>query len=245
MKPALPGSAMAWDHLMSKGWLIINYVFYRALCTERSPVMAGQQSAVGLMEEFSEDALHIHAIADRFRNAGSRGELGTLIACEVLKYSLFELQVIGGRLNNEIGKLPSPYRERIRPYFIEQLFGMHHRLLTMHRNGELDRMPHPVSDRKTFCAFCDMLPAGCFVKEDRSELYPHFRQPRNRLFYYLVGAFAMFVLEEPGHPVGMPFPGGFTVEKRGSEYYCLIRDKEKEVFYSICNFCPAKQSEEN
>jgi uncharacterized protein (UPF0305 family) len=54
----------------------------------------------------------------------------------------------------------------------------------------------------------------------------------------------MFVLEEPGHPVGMPFPGGYTIEKRGGEYYCLIRDREKEVLHSICNFCPAKQSEE-
>jgi uncharacterized protein (UPF0305 family) len=90
-----------------------------------------------------------------------------------------------------------------------------------------------------------MLPSGCFVKDDRSELYPHFVQPRNRLFYYLIAAFTMFVLEEPGHPVGMPFPGGFTVEKRGSGYYCLIRDKEKEVPHSICNFCPALQSEEN
>jgi uncharacterized protein (UPF0305 family) len=55
----------------------------------------------------------------------------------------------------------------------------------------------------------------------------------------------MFVLDEPGHPVGMPFPGGFRVEQRGRDYYCLIRDKEKEVFSSICNFCPAKQTEES
>ena len=54
----------------------------------------------------------------------------------------------------------------------------------------------------------------------------------------------MFVLDEPGHPVGMPFPGGFRVEKRGRDYYCLIRDKEKEILYSICNFCPARQTEE-
>jgi uncharacterized protein (UPF0305 family) len=43
----------------------------------------------------------------------------------------------------------------------------------------------------------------------------------------------------------MPFPGGFSVEQRGGDYYCLIRDKEKEIFYSICNFCPAHQTEES
>ncbi|WAC05272.1 MAG: DUF2115 domain-containing protein [Methanoregula sp.] len=210
--------------------------------------MAGRDergTGAALMEEVPEDAAHIHAISLQLKEAQSRGELGVVIAREVLRYSLFELQVIGGRLNNEIARLPSPYRERIRPYFLDQIFGTHHRILALFRNGGLDRLKGPIEDRPAFCAFCDMLPAGCFVKDDRSEIYPHFVHPRNRLFYYLIAAFAMFVLNEPGHPVGMPFPGGFTVEKRGSEYYCLIRDKEKEVPHSICNFCPAKQSEEN
>ena len=210
--------------------------------------MAGEgreETKAALAEESCEDVAHIRAIAGRLREAGSRGELGTAIAREVLKYTHFELQVIGGRLNNEIARLPSPYRERIRPYFIDQIFGTHHRLLVLHRNGDLVRLTRPVKDPATLYAFCDMLPAGCFVTDDRSELYPHFRNPGNRLFYYLIAACAMFVLGEPGHPVGMPFPGGFTVEKRGSEYYCLIRDREKEVPHSICNFCPAKQTDEN
>jgi len=207
--------------------------------------MAAQPESAGLMQEFAEDAAAIQSIADRFRMAGSRGELGTLVACEVLDYSLFELGVIGGRLNNEIDRLPSPYKERIRPYFLLQLFGAHHRLISMHRTGEFGRMPDPVSDPETFRAFCDMFPQGCFAYEDWSERTPHLRLPRNRLFYYLISAFTMFVLDEPGHPVGMPFPGGFTVEQRGREYYCLIRDKEKDVPHSICNFCPAQQSEEN
>jgi hypothetical protein len=206
--------------------------------------MAAQPAAAGLMQEFVEDAATIRSIADRFRIARSRGELGSLVASEVLSYSLFELQVIGGRLNNEIDKLPSPYRERIRPYFLEQLFGAHHRLIAMHRGGEFAYLSGPVNDPATFSAFCDMLPSGCFAWDDVNERNPHLRQPRNRLFYYLISAFTMFVVEEPGHPVGMPFPGGYTVEKRGREYYCLIRDKEKEVPHSICNFCPAQQSEE-
>ena len=114
----------------------------------------------------------------------------------------------------------------------------------MHRNGEFRRKTEPVPDIVTFHAFCDMIPDGCFAWDESGERNPRFLNPRNRLFYYLISAFTMFVLEEPGHPVGMPFPGGFTVEQRGKDYYCLIRDKEKEVFYSICNFCPAKQSEE-
>jgi len=202
-------------------------------------------ASAALMEEFSEDAAHIHAMAQRLCAARTKGELGEVLAEEAQKYTLFELQVIGGRMYAEVEKLPSPYRERIRPYFSEQLFGAYHRLLALQRAGEFRRMQAPVADPETFAGFCRMLPAGCFSWNDQSERNPHFRNPRNRLFYYLMAAFTMFVLDEPGHPVGMPFPGGFTVEKRADGYYCLIRDREKEIVYSICNFCPAKQTEEN
>ncbi len=186
----------------------------------------------------------IRNVAARLQSAKTRGELGIVIAQEISRYSMFDLQIIGGRLNSDIEKLPSPYREAIRPYFREQIFGKHHKLLSMARSGEFGHLNGPIRDRGTFLEFCAMLPGGCFAWEDTRERNPYFHNPKNRLFYYLIAAFTMFVLEEPGHPVGMPFPGGFTVEQRGRDYYCLIRDKEKEVFSSICNFCPALQTEE-
>jgi len=187
----------------------------------------------------------IRYIVARLSAARTKGELGEILAREIQNYTMFDLQIIGGRLNTEIDRLPSPYRESIRPYFREQLFGKHHQLLALHRSRAFDRMNTPVRDEETFRKFCEMLPEGCFAWNDASERNPYFRNPKNRIFYYLIAAFTMFVLDEPGHPVGMPFPGGFSVERRGNDYYCLIRDKEKEVFYSICNFCPAHQSEES
>ncbi len=186
----------------------------------------------------------IRHTAARLQSARTRGELGTLVAQEIVRYTLSDLQIIGGRLNSDIEKLPSPYREAIRPYFREQIFGKHHELISLYRSGAFGRMTGPIRDRENFQKFCTMLAEGCFVWEDTGERNPYFQNPKNRLFYYLIAAFTMFVLEEPGHPVGMPFPGGFSVEKRGSDYYCLIRDKEKDVFWSICNFCPALQTEE-
>jgi len=186
----------------------------------------------------------IRTTTARLESSRTKGDLGTLIAQEISAFSLFDLQIIGGRLNSDIEKLPSPYREAIRPYFREQLFGKHHKLISMHRSGAFGRMRDPIRDRDTFEKFCAMLSEGCFVWEETGERNPYFQNPKNRLFYYLIAAFTMFVLEEPGHPVGMPFPGGFSVEQRGRDYYCLIRDKEKDVFWSICNFCPAHQTEE-
>jgi len=188
--------------------------------------------------------VEIHQIVRHFSQAQTKGELGLLLAGVMENYSLFDLQIIGGRLNSEIEKLPSPYREAIRPYFREQLFGKHHQLMSMYRSGTFTSMNIPLRDTELFIQFCAMIPDGCFAWNDQGERNPYFRNPKNRLFYYLIAAFTMFVLDEPGHPPGMPFPGGFSVEQRGRDYYCLIRDKEKDVFYSICNFCPAHQTEE-
>jgi Uncharacterized protein conserved in archaea (DUF2115) len=195
-------------------------------------------------KEFESAADEIREIVQRIGAARTKGQLGEILAIEVQRYSLFDLQIIGGRLNREISKLPVPYRENVRPYFMEQLLGKHHRLLLMYRTGEFSRKTGPLSDIAAFQGFCSMVPDGCFAWDECGERNPFFLHPKNRLFYYLIAAFTMFVLEEPGHPAGMPFPGGFTVEQRGNDFYCLIRDKEKEVFYSICNFCPAKQREE-
>ena len=186
----------------------------------------------------------IQELADRLSTAQTKAELGLILIHEIRLYTIFDLQIIGGRLNNEIDKLPPPYREKIRPYFREQLFGKHHQLLAMHHNKELAALNGLIRDPETFKKFCIMLPEGVFSWQDSSERNPYFRNPKNRLFYYLISAFTMFVLDEPGHPVGMPFPGGFSVEQRGRDFYCLIRDKEKEITYSICNFCPARQTEE-
>lgn len=198
-----------------------------------------------VMDQFPGEAVLIRETATRMGTATTKAELLDILAKEIANYSLFDLQLIGGRLYNEIRKLPSPYREAIRPYFMEQLFGMHHALVLMYRTRESSPLEGLIRNPMEFGDFCKIIPEGCFAWDDQSDRNPYLRNPRMRLFYYLISAFTMFVLDKPGHPVGMPFPGGFKVEQRGNEYYCLIRDKEKEVFYSICNFCPAKQTEEN
>lgn len=192
----------------------------------------------------SDDQEYVRSVARSLAAAKTRNELGECIARGVGDYSLADLQVLGGKLYTEVENLPEPYRSRVRPYFTEQIFGAHHQLLRMHRSGSLRGLASPIRDRETFDKFCAMIPEGCFAWDEHAERTPFVYSPKHRLFYYLMAAFTMFVLEKPGHPVGMPFPGGFTVEDRNGICYCLIRDREKEVFFSICNFCPAQQADE-
>jgi uncharacterized protein (UPF0305 family) len=204
--------------------------------------MPAKNNPSPLPDTADDEAGAIHQVARRMEAAVTKGDLGSILAEEVGRYSLMDLQVIGGRLHAEMIRLPDPYRKQVHPYITEQLFGAHHQLLAMHRSGRFLSMTEPITDRATFVEFCNMIPDGCFRWDESTERIPFRYTPRHRVFYYLMSAFTIFVLDRPGHPVGTPFPGGFRVEERNGSFYCLIRDREKEVPFSICNFCPALQT---
>jgi hypothetical protein len=189
------------------------------------------------------DYTTISEICTRIRLAETKGDLWKLLAGEVMQFSLLDLQRIGGKLRNETLRLPHSYGKKARPYLEEQLFGKYHELLLGYLNQKYLAWCMPISDRDRFDAYFLMVPRGSFCWDDGRERFSHGREAIYALFYYLICGFAMFVLDEPGHPVGTPFPGGYIVEERRGEYYCPIRDKEEDVFFSICNFCPALQLE--
>jgi len=78
----------------------------------------------------------------------------------------------------------------------------------------------------------------CTIKFERSEFYC-----RRRVKYLLAG-FTIYVLEEPAHPIGTPFPGGQIVDEWEGEYLCPVRDRADGIPFALCPFCPAIQSDE-
>jgi uncharacterized protein (UPF0305 family) len=154
--------------------------------------------------------------------------------------NIVDLQRMSAAIEKEVEKLPSPYKEKIHPYFLEQFFGRYFRVLKMYNEGKLEALKGDIADKKLFGEYCDMLRG---LRSDDHTGEGLGLEPSYGGYYHLISCFFMYVLDEPGHPVGTPFPGGFIVERRGEEYYCPIRDKEKDVPFSICNFCPAKQCE--
>ncbi len=187
--------------------------------------------------------MEIAAVCRTCGAARTKGDLSRAIAEAVGRFSVLDLQVIGGRLKNEVDRLPSPYREAIRPFFAEQVFGAHHSLLLLQRTGTFARMRAPFTHPDRCRDYWAMVPAGCYAWDEVPDRHTHLYEPRHRLFYYLMAGFSMFVLDRPGHPVGTPFPGGFRVEERRSRFLCPIRDREEDLPHSICNYCPAEQGE--
>ncbi len=59
--------------------------------------------------------------------------------------------------------------------------------------------------------------------------------------YMIISVYTTFVLEEPVHPPGTPFPGGFEVKLEGKIYTCPVKESQKDNPGAVCGFCIAEQ----
>lgn len=62
--------------------------------------------------------------------------------------------------------------------------------------------------------------------------------------YKIISLYTTFVLEEPVHLVGTPFPGGFQVKYDGEKYLCPVKERQKDNPGAVCGFCIAEQDPE-
>lgn len=180
-------------------------------------------------------------ISQQMRNLTRKDELGTFLVAVFKRYDMYDLQLINGKIERDLRDVPLVYRKKIMPFLREWIFGRYHLALLLERNKKISSFSESITDPKIYSSFCEMLPSGCISISEKHDPYPPDHAAWYNLFMFLMAGFAMYVLDEPGHPEGTPFPGGGLVKKKGAQYYCPIRDKEEEIFYSICNYCPALQ----
>ncbi len=61
------------------------------------------------------------------------------------------------------------------------------------------------------------------------------------LIYAIVSLYTTFLLREPIHPVGTPFPGSLQVEIINGNYYCPVKDANIDSPNAVCKMCIAEQ----
>ncbi len=59
--------------------------------------------------------------------------------------------------------------------------------------------------------------------------------------YRIISLYTTFILGEPVHQVGTPFPGGFEVKLDGETYLCPVKEGQKDNPGAVCGFCIAEQ----
>jgi len=169
-----------------------------------------------------------------FGSKKTRGELGQAVAEIVLSYSPRDLQQMRWNFSGKIRDINPELRKKLEETITGHLHGTYQALRLMNQQGTFARREEPLPAYAG--AYWKMVTAQCSAGDAETV--------RLRFLKYLLSGFCMFVQGLPGHPVGMPFPGGDTVEVIDGIYYCPVREKANEVDSALCPFCPALQTPE-
>lgn len=169
----------------------------------------------------------------RLKAAGTRGELGATLARVVLLYSPRDIRQMEQNFGKSVRDLAPEYKKELEEAITGHLLGTYQAIRLMDQQGTFRTKPEPVTGHEK--AYWDMVTAQC---------RPGSGDLRLRFLKFLLAGFCMIVQQEPGHPVGMRFPGGDRVESTDGVYYCPVREKAGDVDSALCPFCPAKQTPE-
>jgi uncharacterized protein (UPF0305 family) len=186
------------------------------------------------IDERSIAGSEIRTGCDLLMSMKSRGDLGKAIAKLVLAFSPRDLQQMKWNFSDKIRTLEPGYQKRLGETMTGYLHGTYQNIRLMDQQGALSSMREPVPADAP--AYWEMVSTQCTTGDDDED--------RLRFLKFLLAAFCMFVQGIPGHPVGMPFPGGDTVESIDGVYYCPVRTKANDVDSALCPFCPALQTPE-
>jgi uncharacterized protein (UPF0305 family) len=163
----------------------------------------------------------------------TQGDLGKAIAAIVLVYSPRDLQQMKCNFSEKIRTIDPAYRKQLEETITGYLHGTYQNVQLMYQQGAFSLLQEPVPDNAM--AFWKMVAVQCSTGDEEDRL---------RFLKFLLAGFCMFVQGLPGHPAGMPFPGGDTVEVIDGIYYCPVRTKANDVDAALCPFCPAFQTPE-
>jgi uncharacterized protein (UPF0305 family) len=177
----------------------------------------------------------IRSDCDLLSRIKTRGELGEGISTIILGYSPKDLDHMKRNFGIRIRNVTPEYRIHLEKKIAEHLTGTWQLIRRMYQQGTFGTLHEPLTDRQK--NFWQMVKVQCDSADENEGA-------RLRFLKFLLAGFCMFVLNEPGHAVGTPFPGGDKVECIDSVYYCPVREKADDVDAALCPYCPAFQTPE-
>jgi len=157
----------------------------------------------------------------------SKNSLLKILKKHAKTLSVFDLMTANGNLLNELkyvqGKFNKDTHEIYTKYFIL-------------------RIKNVIDDNKQY--------NGIITKEEisdslrRLEIYQEERNNNKfSLIYVIISLYTAYILQEPIHPVGTPFPGSLKVIEDNGIYYCPVKEANLDSPSAVCKMCIAEQLE--
>lgn len=146
--------------------------------------------------------------------------------------SVYDLMLATAYMRKDGEFVHANYREKYLEIYIKYFIMRMKEVL-----GNDDYEKQAVIDKQAFDESFPML-ERTFEKERISAS----KEDKFPLIYVITSLYTTFILEEPIHPVGSEFPGSLKVEERNGQYFCPVKDNQKDNVDAICHLCLAEQT---
>ncbi len=176
-------------------------------------------------------------ILDEFKKLSIKDNITKKELMDILrKYantiSVHDLMIASSHLRKEAEYIQANYREKFLEIY-NRSFIMRTKEILENENYKHESIIDKIEFKESFPRF-----KRTFEKE-KSTIHKDDKFP---LIYVINTAYATFILEEPVHLVGSEYPGGLKIEEKNGEFFCPVKDSQKENINAVCHLCVAKQT---
>lgn len=158
----------------------------------------------------------------------SKDDLMVVLKEELTDVSVFDLMIISAEIIENNKYVQESYQEKSKKIYID---------FFLNRVKEI---------RSNDTVYNDYFNRDDFVEKlnNLKEIYKSIstdRKNKSPLINLVVSLYTTFVLDEPIHPIGTPFPGSLEVIMENGVYYCPVKEANMNTPNSVCRLCIAEQ----
>ena len=158
----------------------------------------------------------------------SKDNLMIVLKEELSDVSVFDLMIISAEIIENNKYVQKSYQEKSKKIYVDSFIN---RVTEIRSN---DTVYNDFFNRDNFVDKLNQL----------KDIYKHIstdRKNKSPLINLVVSLYTTFVLDEPIHPIGTPFPGSLEVIMENGVYYCPVKEANIDTPNSVCRLCIAEQ----
>ena len=158
----------------------------------------------------------------------SKDDLMVVLKEELVDVSVFDMMIISAEIIENNKYVQESYQEKSKKIYMD---------FFLNRVKEI---------RSNDTVYKDYFDRDDFVEKlnDLKDIYKIGsidRKNKSPLINLVVSLYTTFVLDEPIHPIGTPFPGSLEVIMENGVYYCPVKEANMDTPNSVCRLCIAEQ----
>ena len=158
----------------------------------------------------------------------SKDDLMVVLKEELADVSVFDMMIISAEIIENNKYVQKSYQEKSKKIYVDSF---------INRVNEI---------RSNDTVYDDYFNRDDFVEKlndlkDIFKLVSKDRKNKSSIISFVVSLYTTFVLDEPIHPIGTPFPGSLEVMMENGVYYCPVKEANIDTPNSVCRLCIAEQ----